>query len=215
MNEREAEPERIPLHNDNPSARKRRLISGLFAVVLFAAAAGGFAGLIGDKGAGLIAAAMVGLPLLYIVLHGVRRQLWLEDGALVMRTWGSRRIEVARAKRIDVVLTEVRGTRTVALLVVAEGRGKSAKVDLAIYTGGGGRELGVLSLRKLADALANNIDANGLVFSELLVAQLRSEARGDGLEDRPLYRLASSAPKGKLAQRFTMDAVSRFVASLD
>jgi hypothetical protein len=60
----------------------------------------------------------------------------------------------------------------------------------------------------------NNIEANGMVFSELLVAQLRSEARGDGAADRPLYRLASAAPSGRLAQRFTMDAVSRFVAHL-
>ena len=60
-----------------------------------------------------------------------------------------------------------------------------------------------------------SVEANGLVFSELLVSQLKSEARGDGIGDRPLYRLASAAPSGKIAQRFTMEAVSRFVATLD
>jgi hypothetical protein len=73
----------------------------------------------------------------------------------------------------------------------------------------------VLQLRRLANAIMNNVEANGLVFAELLVAQLKSEARGDGAADRPLYRLASAAPSGKLAQRFTMEAVSRFVATLE
>jgi hypothetical protein len=61
----------------------------------------------------------------------------------------------------------------------------------------------------------NNTEANGIVFGELLVAELKSEARGEAVAERPLYRLASAAPSGKLAQRFTMEAVSRFVATLE
>jgi hypothetical protein len=53
------------------------------------------------------------------------------------------------------------------------------------------------------------------VFSQLLVAQLRAEAKGDAAADRPLYRLASLAPSGKLAQRLKPEAITRFVASLD
>ena len=53
------------------------------------------------------------------------------------------------------------------------------------------------------------------MLSELLVAQLRSEARGDGAANRPLYRLASMAPQGRMAQKLHPDAVARFVTTLD
>jgi hypothetical protein len=210
-----AQPERLPLFHDDPKLRRRRGISGLVGVLIFAAAFGGIAGLIGGKVAGLVVALVVGLPLLYVVLFNVRRRIWLEGSDLVVRTWRDRRVELVTADRIDLLVTDVRGTRTVGLLINAGQRGKSVKIDLAAYAGTGGRELGVLALRKLANALMNNTEANGMVFAELLVAQLKSEARGDGAPDRPLYRLASAAPSGKLAQRFTMEAVSRFVATLD
>jgi hypothetical protein len=103
----------------------------------------------------------------------------------------------------------------VSLLVNAGQRGKVAKVDLAVFSGTGGRELGIVALRKLANALMNNTEANGLVFGELLIAELKAEAREAGVAERPLYRLASVAPSGKYVQRFTMEAVSRFVATLD
>ncbi len=140
--------------------------------------------------------------------------MWLEGTTVTVRTWGSRRLDLATVSRMDLLITDVRGTRTVSLLVTG-GQRAAIKIDLAVYAGTGGRELGILPLRKLADAVVNNLDAGGLVFSQLLVAQLRSEARGDAAADRPLYRLASAAPSGKLAQRFSMEAVSRFVATLE
>jgi hypothetical protein len=210
----EPAPERLPLFHSDDRLRRRRGCSGLLGVVIFAAAFGGIAGLIGGELAGLIAASIIGLPLLYVVLFNLRRRIWLEGTGLIVRTWGVRRIELVDATRLDLVIGDVRGTRTVSLLVNAGQRGKSVKVDLAVYSGAGGRELGVLQLRRLANALLNNTDANGLVFSELLVAQLKSEARGDGAAERPLYRLAAAAPQGKYVQRFTMEAVSRFVATL-
>ncbi|WP_236794570.1 hypothetical protein [Amycolatopsis sp. GM8] len=210
-----AEPERLPLHQEDPRLRRRRLVSGLIGAVLVAAAFGGIAGLIGGQLPGLIVAAVVALPLVYVVLYAARRRLWLEGSTVLVRTWRTRRVSVVEASRIDLLVSDVRGMRTVSLLLNAGQRGKVVKIDLAVYAGTGGRELGVLALRRLANALMNNIEANGMVFSELLVAQLKSEARGDGAADRPLYRLASAAPAGRLAQRFTMDAVSRFVAHLD
>ncbi|HVW44762.1 MAG TPA: hypothetical protein VHC18_25785 [Amycolatopsis sp.] len=211
----EQNPDRLPLHQENPDLRRRRVISGIAGVVLFAAAFGGVAGLVGGEVAGLVVAAVVALPLLYVVVYNLRRRLWLEGDSVLVRTWATRSVDIAGAKRIDLLVTDVRGVRTVSLLVNAGQRRRNAKIDLAVYAGTGGRELGVLALRRLANALLNNIEADGMVFSELLVAQLKSEARGDGAADRPLYRLASAAPQGKLAQRFTMDAVSRFVAHLD
>ncbi|WP_409492899.1 hypothetical protein [Amycolatopsis sp. cmx-11-12] len=208
-------PERLPLFHDDPKLRRRRGCSGIAGVVIFAAAFGGIAGLIGGEIAGLVVAGVIALPLLYIMLYNLRRRVWLEGDTLIVRTWGLRRIGLTEAERIDLVISDVRGTRTVSLLVNAGKRRKVAKVDLAVYSGAGGRELGILQLRKLANALLNNTEANGLVFSELLVAQLKSEARGDAAAERPLYRLASAAPSGKYIQRFTMEAVSRFVATLD
>ncbi|NKQ52777.1 hypothetical protein HFP15_07770 [Amycolatopsis sp. K13G38] len=210
------EPERLPLHQENAALRRRRLVSGLIGAVLFAAAFGGIAGLIGGRIAGLVVAAVVALPLFYVVLYNVRRRLWLEGDKVLVRTWRTRPVSITGADRIDLLVTDLRGMRTVSLLLgTGQHRRRRVKIDLAVYAGTGGRELGVLALRRLANALMNNIEANGMVFSELLVAQLKSEARGDGAPDRPLYRLASAAPSGKLAQRFTMDAVSRFVAHLD
>lgn len=208
-------PERLPLFHDDPKLRRRRGCSSVAGVAVFAAAFGGIAGLIGGEIAGLVVAAVIALPLLYIMFYNLRRRIWLEGSTLIVRTWGIRRVDLTEAERIDLVISDVRGTRTVSLLVNAGKRRKVAKVDVAVYSGAGGRELGILELRRLANALVNNTNANGLVFSELLVAQLKSEARGDGAAERPLYRLASAAPAGKYIQRFTMEAVSRFVATLE
>lgn len=208
-------PDRLPLHQDDPATRRRRLVSGLVSAIVIAAAFGFFAGLAGGDIVGLAVAVVVATLLAYLVLFTVRRRVWLEDGVVLVRVWRTRRVDIAQAERIDLLVTDVRGMRTISLLFNARRRGRSAKVDLAVYAGTGGRELGVLALRRLANALMNNIEANGMIFSELLVAQLRAEAKGEAAPDRPLYRLASSAPQGRYTQRFTMDAVSRFVARLD
>lgn len=212
---RPREPDRLPLYHEDSASRRRRLLSGLVGAVVISAAFGFFGGLIGGTVAGLVVAVVVAVPLAYVVLFSVRRRVWLEGSTILVRVWRARRVDIVEADRIDLLVTDVRGMRTISLLFNAGRRGRSAKVDVAVYSGTGGRELGVLALRRLANALMNNIVSNGMVFSELLVAQLRSEARGDGAADRPLYRLASSAPPGRFAQRFTMDAVSRFVARLD
>ncbi|WP_033260832.1 hypothetical protein [Amycolatopsis vancoresmycina] len=207
--------ERVALFEEDPRGRRRRGTSGLIGVVIVAAAFGGIAGLIGGTVTGLVVAVVIALPLLYVMAVSIRRRVWLEGSALLVRTWGLRRVDLVTATRLDLVVGDVRGSRTVSLLVNAGQRGKVAKVDLAVFSGTGGRELGILQLRKLANALMNNTEANGLVFGELLVAELKAEARGAGVAERPLYRLASVAPSGKYVQRFTMEAVSRFVATLD
>jgi hypothetical protein len=208
-------PERLALFEEDPRGRRRRGISGLIGVVIVAAAFGGIAGLIGGTVLGLVVALVVALPLVYVMAVSIRRRVWLEGSTLLVRTWGLRRVDLVTATRLDLVIGDVRGSRTVSLLVNAGRRGKVAKVDLAVFSGTGGRELGIMQLRKLANALMNNTEANGLVFGELLVAELKAEARGSAVAERPLYRLASVAPSGKYVQRFTMEAVSRFVATLD
>ncbi|WP_027944681.1 hypothetical protein [Amycolatopsis taiwanensis] len=212
---RPADPDRLPLHQEGSVLRRRRAVSGLASAVVIAAAFGFFGGLAGGELTGLIVAVVVAALLGYLVVFTARRRVWLEDGMVLVRVWRTRRVDIAQAERIDLLVTDVRGMRTISLLFNARRRSRAAKVDLAVYAGTGGRELGVLALRRLANALMNNIEANGMVFSELLVAQLKSEARGDAAADRPLYRLAAAAPAGRFAQRFTMDAVSSFVAHLD
>lgn len=211
-----AELERLALYQDDPTLRRRRGRSGLIGVAIVAAAIGGVTGLLGGELVGLAAAAIVSVPLLYVVLFTLRRRLWLEGNTILVKAWRTRRMDLVAARRIDLLITDVRGTRTVSLLVNAGERGKAVKIDLALYSGTGAHgALGVLQLRRLANALMNNIEANGMVFAELLVAQLKAEARGDTATNRPLYRLASAALPGKLVQRFTMEAVSRFVATLE
>lgn len=58
-----------------------------------------------------------------------------------------------------------------------------------MYTdAGSGRELHLLGLRRLADALAASQLAAAVAVSAMLLHQLRAEARDAGLEERPLYR---------------------------
>jgi hypothetical protein len=208
-----SQPERIPLRiTDLVSARRRSGVQAAVAVVL-GAAVGGVVGLIGGRLPGLIAAAVVFLALLVLGWTSRRWQLWLDGTRLVHKTIGSKVVDLRHADRIELLVTDVRGTRTIGLLV--RGARRTINVPLAVYAGTGGRELGILPLRRLADAFVASENTSGVVFSELLVAQLRAEAKGDAAPERPLYRLAALAPSGRLSQRLQADAVTRFVASLD
>ncbi|MBM7775906.1 hypothetical protein JOD54_006110 [Actinokineospora baliensis] len=207
-----AEPDLIPLTLTEPS-RRRSLLSFVVALIL-GAALGGIVGLIGGQAAGLITAGVVVVLLLLLSWASGRRTLWLRDGTtLLARTIGTKSVDLRAADRLELLVTDVRGIRTVGLLVGQ--KNTSINLALAMYSGTGGRELGILVLRKLADALAGSENPAGLVFSQLLVAQLRAEAKGEAAPERPLFRLGSLAPTGKLAQRLRPEAITRFVASLD
>ncbi|SER95485.1 hypothetical protein [Actinokineospora terrae] len=202
----------IPLSLTEPD-RRRGVLSLLVALVL-GAALGGVVGLIGGQTAGLVTAGVVVLLLLLLAWASARRTLWLRGGTTVVaRTIGSKSVDLRAADRLELLVTDVRGIRTVGMLVGH--KSTSINVALAMYSGTGGRELGILVLRKLADALAGSENPAGLVFSQLLVAQLRAEAKGEAAPERPLFRLGSLAPTGKLAQRLRPEAITRFVASLD
>ncbi|WNV89298.1 hypothetical protein RM788_13635 [Umezawaea sp. Da 62-37] len=204
--------ERIPLDLLDPvMVRKRARMVGLGAV-LVAGFFGGLIGLIAGRVPGVIAFAIVALPLLLLAWSEARRRVWLQGHVLSVRAFGTRSVDLKAAEELDLLVTDVRGSRTVGLFV--RGGGKAINLALAIYAGTGGREQGVFPLRRLADVLASRGDARGLVFCELLIAQLRAEARGEAAADRPLYKLGSLAPGGRLAQKLHPDAVSKFVASL-
>lgn len=207
--------DRVPLDLIPAEALRRRAMFVSVAALILAAALGGVVGLAAGRLPGLVAAAVVGLPLLLLAYGESRRRTWLADGVVAARAFGVRRVDLRTVTRIELLITEVRGTRVVGLLVVGPPSGKAVNIAVASYTATTGRELGIVALRRLADALAGGAEPRGLVFAELLVAQLRAEAREAGGAERPLYRIASLAKGGRLAQRMHPDAVTKFVAGLD
>lgn len=197
---------------DKVTVRKRArmvAIGGLMVSLAF----GAIVGLIGGRWPGVIAVLIVALPVVLLAMSEARRTVWLEGTSVHVRAFGTRTVDLAVADTLDLLVTDLRGARTVGLFV--RGGKKAINIALSMYAGTGGRELGVYQLRRLADTLASRGDTPGLVFSELLVAQLRAEARGLAAAERPLYRLGSLAPAGRMAQKLHPDAVSKFVTSLD
>lgn len=189
------------------------------AALLVGAAVGGIVGLFAGPVGFFVALAVVVLPSWLWAYGESRKTSWLHNGQIAIRTLGTRVVDLGSAETLDVLLTDSRGIRTVSLLVTGPPKGKTGSktgtVALAMYAGTGGRELGVYALRRLADALAATGDTRALVLSELLVGQLRAEARGDAAADRPLYRLAALAPQSRIAQKLRPDDISRFVTALD
>ncbi len=194
------------------SARRRGCVSFGVAVVL-GAALGGIVALLAGQTPALVTAGVVIVALTFLAWVSGRRTLTLDGDRVVSKALGRKSVDLVHVDKIELMVTDIRGTRTVGLLLT--GGRKSINLALAVYSGAGGRELGILVLRRLADVLARSENTAGLVFSQLLVAQLRAEAKGDVAADRPLYQLAALAPTGKLAQRLKPEAVTRFVASLD
>jgi hypothetical protein len=207
------EPERIPLNLTEQSSGRRRGCVAVGVAVVFGAAIGGLVGLLSNQTAALVTAGVVIVVLVLLSWVTGRRRLWLEGDLVVAKAFGRKSVDLRHAERIELLVTDIRGTRTIGLLVGA--KNKTINLSLAVYAGTGGRELGILILRRLADILAGSDNTSGLIYSQLLVAQLRAEAKGEAAADRPLYRLASLAPSGRLAQRLKPEAVTRFVATLD
>ncbi|WP_016699623.1 hypothetical protein [Actinoalloteichus spitiensis] len=215
MTERAAETDRIPLDLLPPEFLRKRAKSVAIGAVLVGAALGGLFGLVGGRTAGLVAAAVVAVPLLLLAWAESRRRCWLAGSELSVRALGTRTVDLAELTDITVLVADQRGVRTIGVLVQGGPRRRLVNVAVALYAGSGGRELGVYELRRLADALAATGDTRALVLSQLLVAQLRADARGEAAADRPLYQLASLVPAGRVPRRIGSDAVARFVAALD
>lgn len=209
------EPEVTPLDLLAPKTIRRRAVTVAIGAVTIGAAFGGIVGLIGGRVAGLVAAAVVSLPLVLLAWIEARRRVWLDGEAVAVRAFGTRWVDLRRVSRMELLITQTQGTTTVGVLVTGPPKGKTINIAVANYAGAGGYEIGILPLRRLANALASSENASGLVYSELLVAQLRAEARGESAEGRPLFQLAAAAPSGRLAQRIGQDAVLRFVSGLE
>lgn len=207
--------ERLSLDLVPTSVLRRRAIGVAIGVVVFAAAAGGLIGLVAGRLGGLIAAAIVGLPMLYVAFSESRRTSWLREGVIHARGLRTRAVDLRQLERIELLIADLRGKRVVMFVISGGPKDQRVNLTVANYTINAGLELDIVVLRKLADALAGGETAHGLVFAELLVAQLRAVARDLPMPARPLYRLASLAVAGKLAQRMHPDAITQFVATLD
>ncbi|NEW40530.1 hypothetical protein GV794_07440 [Nocardia cyriacigeorgica] len=130
---------------------------------------------------------VVGAPTVGYALALRRRRMWLSGNTIhARRLFGERVVSLAAATGVEMLVYPARLSRVV--LRVTAGPDVQI-VPLAMYTdAGSGRELHLLGLRKLADALATSHLAAAVAVSGVLVQQLRAEARDAGLGERPLYR---------------------------
>ncbi|MFC9895920.1 hypothetical protein ACFVMC_19710 [Nocardia sp. NPDC127579] len=154
---------------------------------------------------------VVGAPTAGYAMAARRRRMWLSGTVIhAQRLFGARRIELAAANGVELLVYPGRLSR-VALRVTA---GPDAQiVPLAMYTdAGSGRELHLLGLRKLADALAASELAAAVAVSSVLVRQLRAEARDAALGERPLYLAVRLARAKELISPFVLS--DREVAEL-
>jgi hypothetical protein len=207
--------ERIPLDLLDPAVVRKRARFVVLAALVLGLVIGELVALLGGLVAGGIAAVVVAVPIIVLAVVESRRRVWLEGPRVSVRALGTRTVDLHGLTDLDLMVTDVRGNRTIGLLVTGAPKGRTINVALATYTAVGGTSLGILALRRLADGLSGAGDPGPLVFAELLVAELRAEARGEDLPGRPLFQLAAAVPGGKLAQRIKTDAVTRFVATLD
>jgi hypothetical protein len=207
--------ERIPLDLLDPAVVRKRARIVVVAALVLGLVLGEVVALLGGLIAGGITALVVAVPIIVLALVEARRRVWLEGSQVCVRALGTRTVDLHGLTDLDLMVTDVRGNRTIGLLVTGAPKGRTINVALAAYTAAGGRSLGILALRRLADGLSGAGDPGPLVFAELLVAELRAEARDEDMAGRPLYQLAAAVPGGKLAQRIQTDAVTRFVATLD
>lgn len=191
------------------------------AAVFVGLAAGGLVGLFAGVAGLAGTTCVVGLPLLLLAWSEARKTHSLDGTELSVREFGTRKVDLVGAEGLDVLVTDLRGMRTISLLAKGPPKGKAVNLALAMYREigpgqvGAGKELDVYPLRRLADALASTGDTRALVLSELLVAQLKAEARGDAGGDRPLYRIGQLGRGGRMARRLPSEAVAKFVTALD
>jgi hypothetical protein len=135
----------------------------------------------------VLSGVVLGAPTAVYAVALRRRRMWLAGSVIRARTlFGQRRLDISVATGVEILVYPGRLSRIV--LRITAGRSTQI-VPLAMYTDvGSGRELHILALRSLADALATSELAAALAVSGMLVGQLRAEARDAVLEERPLYR---------------------------
>ncbi|WP_459547007.1 hypothetical protein [Nocardia sp. X0981] len=170
-----------------PTLRRLALVALGLAVVV-----GAIATVLFGPVAGLVAGLVVAVPAVGHVLMAPRRRLWLRGTTVeARRLLRTRQLEVSAATGVELLVYPGRFSRVALRLTAGPDR---QLIPLALYTdSGSGRELHLLGLRRLADALICSELASAVLVADVLVHQLRAEARDAGLADRPLYRAVTVA----------------------
>jgi hypothetical protein len=177
----------IPAQLLAPRARRLAMLAILGGLIV-----GAIVWLVAPWWVAALVAAVVGLTPALGALAATKRNIRL-DGTVITASglFRSHRVELEHLAGIELL---VRAARVSQVIVrVNDGSHGLIMVPIALYSGEGGRELDILALRKLADAVASSELASAAAISSVLVEQLRAEARGAGLGERPLYRAVELA----------------------
>ncbi|MFD6856666.1 hypothetical protein ACFWCF_04880 [Rhodococcus sp. NPDC060090] len=177
----------IPAQLLAPRARKLATLA-----VLAGALVGTVVWLVAPWWVAILVAAVVALPPALGVFAATKRHIRL-DGTVITASglFRSRSVELEHLAGVELLVRTARVSQVIAR--VNDGSHGLIMIPLALYSGEGGRELDILALRKLADAFASSELASAAAISSVLVEQLRAEARGAGLGERPLYRAVELA----------------------
>lgn len=211
----EEQPDAVSLDIADASVARRTGWSVLIGGVVFAAALGGLFGLLFGSLVGLIVFVVIGVPMVLMGIAERRKRIWLREDTVHQRGLGVRRVDISSAGRMEVVVADLRGRRTIGITLAGRPSNKAINITVASYLGDAGAELDILALRKLADAFAQAEHSSGLVYSQLLVAHLRAEARGAGAAERPLCQLASAAGGGVRPRYIEPSTLVEFVSGLE
>lgn len=170
-----------------PALRRLALAALVLAVVI-----GVVVALLFGPVAGLVAGLVVAVPPVGQMFLAPRRRLLLRGSTVeARRLLRTRRLDVTALTGIELLVTPARVSRVALRLTAGPDR---RLVPLALYTdSGSGRELHLLGLRRLADALMRSELPSALLVADVLVHQLRAEARDAGPAERPLYRAVLAA----------------------
>ncbi|WP_414706315.1 hypothetical protein [Rhodococcus rhodochrous] len=171
----------IPTRLLAPRAGKVAACSLLIGVV-----AGLLVYLVASPLVAVVCGMIVGVPPAVGALAVLRRRRWIDGTTITAKgALRTRHVQLRNLAGVELVVSALRVSQVVLRLNDGD---RIVSVPLALYANGGCRELDVLALRRLADALAASELASAAAMSSVLVEQLRAEAREAGLEQRPLYR---------------------------
>lgn len=213
-----------------PKLRRMLFIGIGLAVVL-----GLFFGLIAPWYVAVIVALVIGGPIVVAAAAGMRRNQSIDGTVITSRSGTTRVVDLATADSVTVAVHQGRVDQ--ALL-----RADGISVTLAVYSGEKGRELPIDAMAALAEGLRsadaranhemivqpeseadagsepdggaqdNDEPATRTELADLLKAQLRAEAVGAGVSDRPLYQAARFAEPGARGGTALTGAQAREVA---
>ncbi|WP_072688881.1 hypothetical protein [Rhodococcus marinonascens] len=171
----------VPIEAIAPRLKRVAIIAVLIGVVI-----GAIVGFFTSLWVGVAVGAVIAVPTAAPALVALRRRITLQQGR-IRSTGGirSRQVDATRAVAAELVIRSARVSEVSVRITDPDG---GLAIPLALYTGDGGRELEVLGLRRLADALTKSELVPAAAIASVLIEQLRAEARGAALPDRPLFR---------------------------